>query len=365
MRKLTNQDRWRGLIQLTADGVCAVSRQAEDLQLRITRPLPFAWGDALTKGIHRSVRGIASLSGAAVGTVLKHWPIPTLDAKSDHPTKPVHISDNAVSILNGVCGDHLRQSNNPLALQMQLIGLEKAGRKPLALFVHGLCLNDSHWQAHAEAVRSWGYAAIFLRYNSGLAIADNGAELARLLDQHLVSKQSITVIAHSMGGLVTRYALQQAHAKQLNWHQQLQSVFYLGTPHAGAPLEQAGMWVESLWRAIPYAAALAPIARIRSQGIIDLGQGLNEMQLPNDIVRRYQEYLIAATLMQGTRQSTTRAKGMLGDGLVPVASALGHQAIPISRIPKSQQHTFAGIGHIDLLRAPEVMARIKGWLGIE
>jgi pimeloyl-ACP methyl ester carboxylesterase len=362
MRTLTNKDRWRGLIQLTADGVCAVSRQAEDLQLRITRPLPFALGDVLTKGIHRSVRGIASLSGAAVGAVLEHWPAPALNANFDHDTKPAQISDTAVSILNGVCGDHLQQSRNPLALGMQIIGLEKAEGRPLVLFVHGLCLSDSHWQAQAEAVRDWGYAPIFLRYNSGLAIADNGMELARLLDQELIGKQSIAIIAHSMGGLVTRHALQHAHARNLNWHKQLQRVFYLGTPHAGAPLEQAGTWVESLWQAIPYAAALAPIARIRSQGILDLGRGLNEMQLPNKISRRYQEYLIAATLMKSTRQSTMGAKGILGDGLVPVASALGHQAIPLSRIPKFQHDTITGIGHIDLLRAPEVIARIKGWL---
>ncbi len=360
MRKHTSKDRWRGLIQLAADGVCAISRQAQDLQLRITKPLPFALGDALTKGIHLSIRGIATLSGATAGAVLRRWPASGA-AELDEETNQASITDNAVSILNGVCGDHLVASNNPLAIDMHILGLaqvnDQAGTLPLVLFVHGLCLNDSHWQDHAVAMQSLGYAPIFLRYNSGKAIADNGAELAAILNQLIVSKQTITIIAHSMGGLVLRHALQRAHAEKHAWKSQLQKILYLGTPHAGAPLEQAGNWVESLWRSIPYAAALAPIARLRSAGIMDLRHGLDEST--SRVKRRYQEYAIAANLLKGKAPPVSGVSTLLGDGLVPVASALGQSALQANRIPKSRQHVIDGIGHIDLLHAPAVIAQIK------
>jgi len=88
----------------------------------------------------------------------------------------------------------------------------------VAVFVHGLCCNESVWDLHrvhhdgqnyAERLsREAGFTPLFVRYNSGLGIADNGATLSQLLDglmevyprriQHLV------LIGHSMGGLVAR-----------------------------------------------------------------------------------------------------------------------------------------------------------------
>jgi len=54
----------------------------------------------------------------------------------------------------------------------------------------------------------------------------------------------------------------------------------------------------------------------------------------------------------------------LGDGLVPLASALGRHPDPARRLdfPASHRWVGAGIGHLDLLSHREVYDAIRGWL---
>jgi len=53
-----------------------------------------------------------------------------------------------------------------------------------------------------------------------------------------------------------------------------------------------------------------------------------------------------------------------GDGLVPLASALGQHANPALdlAIPKSRQWIAHDCGHLDLLDRPEGYRRIRRWL---
>ena len=58
------------------------------------------------------------------------------------------------------------------------------------------------------------------------------------------------------------------------------------------------------------------------------------------------------------------AKAVLGDGLVPLASALGDDADPARRlaIPESHRLIAYGTSHLDLLDRPEVCEQIARWL---
>lgn len=47
---------------------------------------------------------------------------------------------------------------------------------------------------------------------------------------------SLTIVAHSMGGLVTRLAVEPDTFRGMSWHPKLKGVFTLGTPHLGAPV---------------------------------------------------------------------------------------------------------------------------------
>jgi pimeloyl-ACP methyl ester carboxylesterase len=352
----------RGIAQLATDGTQAVSRMAQDLHERIATPLRLGARGAITDAVYASVRGVSRLVGKSTDLALG-----ALTNKKDRWAQPSGNRENVISILNGVCGDHLYASENPLAMPMTLLG-NFADQGKYALFIHGLCLNDSHWRQDAlvEAMRSLGFTPIFLRYNSGRRIAENGAELAAQLGAALHAIDcEIVVLAHSMGGLVMRSALHidAQHDSARHWQQQIQRIMFLGTPHLGAPLERAGHWVETLWHSLPFAAALAPIAGLRSAGITDLRHGqitngdldaIGQVQLPKNITC----YAIAASLGNASKN---RAARLLGDGLVPVSSALA-QIESGEVFAPDQRAILYGMGHLELLSAPAVVSQVRRWL---
>ena len=55
---------------------------------------------------------------------------------------------------------------------------------------------------------------------------------------------------------------------------------------------------------------------------------------------------------------------LIGDGLVPVRSALGKgTASAALDFPAKQQWVGYGMNHLDLLDRPEVYVRVRRWLG--
>jgi pimeloyl-ACP methyl ester carboxylesterase len=304
--------------------------------------------------------------------------------------------DAVLAALNGVLGDFLVETDNPLAIQMQvrhggaplelqrpalLAALPRAGSK-LLIMVHGSCMNDRHWSRlghdHGAALaRDLGYTTVYLRYNSGLHISSNGrafaALLERLVAQWPVPLDELVVLAHSMGGLVARSACHHGESDGQLWRQKVRKLVCLGTPHHGAPLERAGNWLECLLGVSRYSAPLARLGRLRSAGLTDLrfGNVLDEhwqgrdrfahaadprrqLKLPDGVAC----YAIAAT-------TAPQPGGKLpGDGLVPVDSALGRHGKPELTLgfPEAHQWIGFGMGHLDLLSRAEVYATIRRWL---
>ena len=354
---------WCALVELAGNSVTAGSHRVQDLHERIIRPFPLPGLASITRLAYSSVRVIAELSSTVASKISRQTqPLPPTD-------DPGSLQENSLSILNGVCGDYLRDHGNALAITMQIRASDPSAKR-VALFVHGLCLNDSHWSEDmVAAVAALGFSPSFLRYNTGLGVREN----AKLLLQELSLMQqpsSLIIIAHSMGGLVVRAGLamaQQHRAKPAPWLDALRAVAYLGTPHAGAPLEQAGHWLEKIMARSPYASALAPIAQIRSQGIQDLRRGLAESDPSNALVLPYCEFVIAASLSSvAARDSgkTLRAaiRAGVGDGLVSIGSALAYGVLSELRLPSTRQRIIYGIGHLDLLAHPEVTAQLQQWL---
>lgn len=114
-----------------------------------------------------------------------------------------------LAVLNGVMGDRLQADNNPLAIHMNLRhrgeilngqGSSSRQNNPvvtgkLLLMIHGLCRNDLQWDSqyegsdvnHGERLAGeLGLTPIYLRYNTGLHVSQNGRELAQQLEQLLV-----------------------------------------------------------------------------------------------------------------------------------------------------------------------------------
>jgi hypothetical protein len=263
-----------------------------------------------------------------------------------------------VAALNGVMGDRLAAAGNPLAIRMQ-IRRDEAGETPrrrIALFLHGLCMHDQHWprgEGTADAaVRALGYTPLYLHYNTGLAVAENGRALSALLEALLadwpVQGAELSMVCHSMGGLVARSACEHARVAEVGWLQNLRNLVFLGTPHHGSALERAGKRVDYLLGISPYTAPFVALGGVRSAGIQGLGDGQvstdgNAVALPSGVECR----VVAGR------------QGRDGDGLVSVESALGKASLALSR-----KHTLVieGAGHIELIRHPGSVAAIERWL---
>ena len=179
-----------------------------------------------------------------------------------------------------------------------------------------------------------------------------------------------------MGGLVTRSACLTGEVAGHVWRKKLEKLLFLGTPHHGAPLERIGNWADVIVGRTPYAAAFARLGKIRSAGVTDLRYGslMDEdwqggdrfarepdqrrpAALPKDVAC----YAIAAT----TAASPGAMKDLLlGDGLVPVMSALGRHedSARVLKFPPDRQWIACETGHLDLLSRGDVYERMVEWL---
>jgi pimeloyl-ACP methyl ester carboxylesterase len=298
-----------------------------------------------------------------------------------------------------VLGDHLAETGNPLALRMRLrhhgrtMILERreladafpnvTGR--VAVFVHGLCLSDRQWtrQNHdhgAALAHDLGFTPVYLSYNSGLHVSVNGRAFAEMLEA-LIEEwpwpiDDFVVIGHSMGGLIARSACRYGEAGGHRWRRQLRKLVFLGTPHHGAPLERIGNWVDHVVTKTPYTAAFAKLGKVRSAGVTDLRYGnlVDEDWQGRDRFARGPDKRRAIPLPEGVAcyaiaGTTASSAGYLvdrlvGDGLVPVASALGHhkdQARALA-FPADRQAVVSATGHLDLLSRRDVYQQIARWL---
>ena len=389
----------RGLGQLVIDGVNGVTDLVESVHAAITH-LPTVIGrqapattTGLTGFVYRRVRGLTRLVGTGVDRSLSRL-APLLGASEPSPQRVA-----VLAAMNGVLGDHLQASANPLAISMhfrqqgQPLPLDRKALsthlpKPsgkLLVLVHGLCMNDLQWDYaghdHGQALqRDRGYTPVYLRYNSGLHISHNGSTLSALLEELVaawpVPVQDITLLCHSMGGLVTRSALDQARSRQLTWPTLPTTIVFLGTPHHGAPLERAGSWADMLIGLSPYSAPFVRLGKIRSAGIQDLrhgnlrdadwqdrdGDGRADGRTPMPLPASVLAYAMAVSTQ--IKKEGRSIDAMRGDGLVPVASALGmHAQRDFNlRIPRSRQWIGHGINHLDLLGSPAVYQQLLRWL---
>jgi hypothetical protein len=392
----TRAEDLRGAARLAVDATRGVTDLVEAAQLNIAggptvlgRPLE-GLTRLFTGPVYGSIRGVTQLVGMAIDATLRQV-APLLGRRA--PGRELEV---VLGVLNGVVGDHLARSGNPLAIEMQLrrggealelepealrLARPRAGGRLLVL-VHGSCGSDWIWDRlghdHGAALeRDLGFTPVYLRYNSGLHVSTNGHALDALLERLVAAWPApideLAILAHSMGGLVARSACHSAEVAGHCWRGRLGTLVCLGTPHQGAPLERGGHWVDLLLGASRYSAPFARLGRIRSAGVTDMrfGSVLDEdwegrdrfggiadprgpLALPGGV----RCCAIAATLGDG-------GGGRLpGDGLVPVESALGrHTKAKLAlRFTEANRWIAHGMGHLDLLDRAEVYDKIRSWL---
>jgi pimeloyl-ACP methyl ester carboxylesterase len=390
-------DDLRGASRLAVDAVAGVAALVEELHHGIASLAPIVGAApagrprGITGLVYRSVRGITRAVGFGLDVTLAQL-APLLGARASTPRR-----EAVLAALNGVLGDHLAASGNPLAIAMRL----RAGGRPLMLerealtaacpaatgrvvvLVHGLCMNDLQWQRdghdHGAALaRELQFTPLYLHYNSGLRVSTNGREFAtlleRLVDAWPVPVEELVIVGHSMGGLVARSACHAARRARQRWPQRLAKLVFLGTPHHGAALERAGNRVDLLAAISPYTKPFARLGRLRSAGIQDLRHGnlldadwqARPASHPHDARRHVPLPAgVACFALAATRRAAPGGTGRLpGDGLVSVRSALGQHADPrrALAIPPAQHCICYGLDHFDLLSSRDVYRHLRRWL---
>jgi hypothetical protein len=422
----------QGLSQLATQGVLGVANLSETVQGNVYKTVAAAFGPlgkrfvdsrsgssgvkpfGITGLVYGSIRAVTRLAGGTAHAALA-TAAPLLARRHSSPQREAMLS-----ALNGVLGDHLRDTANPLAIAMQL----RRGGQPLVLdplpmadmfpqatgkllvTVHGLCMNDLQWQSAGRAdaashgdllARHAGYTVVDVHYNTGLSIDENGAALAALLARLVAAwprpVDELALLAHSMGGLVARSACHHADAAAAGWRARLTHIVFLGTPHLGAPLEQTGGWIDRMLRSNVVTRPFAAIGQLRSRGITDLRQGnLRASSLPDDasagnasagnesdagdplplpagmrclcVAGRLGKPSGSATQHGSAAISRQLSDQLIGDGLVPLASALGEHADPSRALGFAPDNVFVaeGVNHMALLTSATVGAQLLRWL---
>ncbi len=351
--------------------------------------------DSISGAVYSALRGSARALGSAAERALRA----TGTAGREISAAPGGAA--LVGAINGLIGDQLERQaselHQPMAIRVggRVVAPERgalaeafpATSARIVVFLHGLMETEFAWSlgerrsGHtygSRLSRDLGCTPVYVRYNTGRHVSENGRELSELLEEVVaawpVEVDEVALVGHSMGGLVARSACYQAKQGDAEWVERVRHVVSLGTPHMGAPLAQGVHYAAAAFHALPETRALGALLRRRSAGIRDLRQGslvdqdwrgrdpdalraaaCQEVPLLDGATHCF----VTATLTRAERHPVAR---LLGDTLVLVPSASGRSRT--RRIPFDSEYGahVGGTNHLALLNHPRVYERLRAWL---
>ncbi len=269
------------------------------------------------------------------------------------------------SVLNGLIGHELALSDDPLAVRLGLWRdgvplapdeVELTTRK-LVVFVHGLFETERSWMTedgdcYGEKLGD-DWTSLYVRYNSGLPIVENGRKLSWLLDEVTAGGdiEQIALVGHSMGGLVARCAGAEGGA----WRDRLTHVACLGAPHQGAPIADAVHRAAGMLQKLPELAPIGAILDQRSAGIRDLRAGIDAGPLLDGVHHLF----LGATFTADPKHPIGL---LLGDFLVREGSARGPRDVDVAVDDCVQ---LGGLTHFRLLNHQRVYEHLERFLARE
>jgi pimeloyl-ACP methyl ester carboxylesterase len=266
------------------------------------------------------------------------------------PSKPPgRLASGLRSALNGAFGDHLAASNNVLAIDMAihvdgaclpLMPIRCAGPFPapgkrLCLFIHGLACDEFCWQPGRRGQRFGKLisapAACRIRLHAALPALQLGpgdqpktARCWRLLLEELLSAwpqadSELVIVGHSMGGLVALGACEQAMAAAMAMAAVNPDADLSRLAHLGSPLERLGQLANSALNASAITRPLGRIAERAARGSRTCEKAPAGSSSPAAARHRF-----PFPRRQSERRRRPSARQFIGDGLVPLSSALAH-----------------------------------------
>jgi pimeloyl-ACP methyl ester carboxylesterase len=381
------------------DGLHSIHGSIAERAFKRTGPggAPAQWmhdriAGAVYGGLSGSVRGMGYVADAA----LARRPRVAARAVSTTPRGAA-----LVAAINGLIGDTLERRQSPLHQPMavrlhgEAIGTgrdELAAAYPqatprLAIFLHGLMETEFSWRwGSRETGESYGtllereldMTGVYLRYNSGRHISENGRSLADLVEEVVagwpVPVTEVALIGHSMGGLIARSGLYQADLDRKVWPTLVKQTVSIGTPHMGAPLEQAVHYASAGLHVLPETRPFSRFLRRRSGGIRDLRQGslVDEDWRDRDPDVLRAEAIAEVPLLEGvthcfvtatiTRSPRHPLGRLIGDYLVLQASGSGRSRTRRIGFDEEYGHHVGGSHHFALLNHPAVYDKLRDWL---
>ena len=344
--------------------------------------------EAVTRGVYAGLGMSTRALGLAAGAVAGR--------RQGRPISSTPLGGAAIAAITGLTGDRLEEERSPLAQPMAVrVAGEPVELEPgvlaaafpnatpsIVVFLHGLMETEFSWGTGetygTRLERDLGYTPMTVRYNSGLRISRNGRCLSELMDELVaawpVEVERIALVGHSMGGLVARSACYHGVEDAADWVQHVRQSVSLGTPHMGAPLEQAVHYLSAGLARLPETRPIANFLRRRSGGIRDLRSGslVDEDWRDCDpdglraavcaevpLLEGATHCFVSATITRSDRHPLGR---LLGDVLVLKPSATGRSRT--RRIPFDEEFGMhlGGANHFALLNHPAVYEKLRAWL---
>lgn len=387
-----------GLAQLATSSITGITELVQAIHREvILRPFGLSpeqarvvWKKGISSRVYCVTKHMMRQYGKGLAISLRalNQRFPTLHHKALTPS--MHF---IVGAINGILGDHLLKTHNPMALPMvlydrygQLQYGEIAGR--VVILAHGLCMNHLSWDPGENtglgehiSYHQRQATVLYLSYNTGRRISSNGRSLSNLLEELVRKNPNIThidLIGHSMGGLVSRSALFYAKQNTYEWFNHVENLVCIGSPHHGAVLERLGFMLQQRMGQIPFASVFAGLVNVRSSGILDLRYGsvrdddwehlerrlgqMDDLRKPAPLPTKVKTFLIAGTLE--SRRYNSKTLEVIGDYLVSVKSALGEHPHPQLRlkVPDERKKVFYGLNHFEIQYHPKVRDQIVSWL---
>ena len=391
-----------------SDGISRIEQVHRAIARRSWRPTgpagkpSHAIHNFIAAGAYASVRAGFRVAGAVAGAVLgevaraARWRAPSQTC----------AGSTAFGVVNGFAGDRLGRQGSPLAWEMIVLhegtclsddpadvrAAVPEATGDIVVFVHGLIETDRWWRWGAQLYYGHprvsfgsrlrtdiGATPLHVRYNTGLHVAENGRGLARLLEATLASwpvpVERLTLVGHSMGGLVIRSACHIGANDGHDWVSLVKHAVYLGTPHDGALLARGATAVGSLLAKLPEIRSFAAMMATPSAGIADLRHGtfavpggggegpdewLDDSGPDVPLLPGCRHHAVAASL---TRRGDTPLDRLAGDLLVQTVSASGTGTRGrAGHFIAEEGFALGGVHHFALLNHPAVYDQLRNWL---
>ena len=352
--------------------------------------------DAISSGVYAALRAGAQMTGHGFDLAFARRRDPAARRLSTTPRGAA-----VIGAVIGLRGDSPELEGSPLCEPMSVrvegealkldptaiaASFPDAGGR-LVVFLHGLMETEFAWQrgvrqnrgTYGSRLRSdLGLTPVFVRYNSGRRLSENGRELSELLERLVpawpVEVTQLALVGHSMGGLVARSACHIAVEEGASWVRLIRHTVSLGSPHMGAPIEQGMHLLSAGLAAVPETRPVANFLRRRSGGIRDLRHGslTDEDWRGRDhdalraaackevpLLEGATHCFVSATITRSPRHPVGR---LLGDSLVLVPSASGRGRTRQLGFRTEHGAHVGEASHLALLNHPHVYDRLRGWL---